>query len=750
MANSGETVPSPLTPGCEGAGSSTSEDEPQNIEIAGSDVDLFNFMNEIKRMYDHDVPNTQSDSSVDSDTRNHVDNSNSNGAANTFAFRNKNHLGDKMVDQGFEEEGGENNEENERFIDNFEARKLEIDKIEFEGETFESNKCYRIEDRVFAIVHFLRGVGEQSECTSAYCTEIIRFQDTVLERAQDTSDLLHIAPQSINEFVQRAGYKQEIQLAIFEEEEEDVENIPDWMYIGRERGSGSSFLFGFVDTSKTPERNGYRHTDRTCIDFFAGAGLASSGFEASGFKIIASIEKNKDAVRSYAKIHKAKAMEISSTEWKNSLNKENGRVAFCGTAKDFLIKYKNSRAFQEALGSIDLVILCPPCQGFSKENRLKGGKTEQNNNESLRILDAARLIRPKVLVFENVTGLWETNHIKQYFQKIVYGLMNMGYNVQVGILYAADFGDPQKRPRLILIASLSEIGLPVFPRRTHGQPFMSGDVSGTLIPYVTVKDALRPEEGKHPEKETPVTLERDPKRDPKPNEPARAVMASKSALHYCENRNYSLIENAILMGQAGAKFVARLVGIDNEKQRQIGNGVPMKLSKAIARAVNDVLDFNWVGVDDIASASTSTISETEENNELDLTTASSQTEENGEANAKNTNGQTEENGEADEKNMNTHTEENGDAEVTITSSSTEENDDVKVKNEAVAVKSEINIKNEAVVVKNEVAVKSEMHVKTEAGVKVEAKDEKETGANELVNVTNATDMIDLTDMSEMI
>ena len=501
-----------------------------------------------------------------------------------------------MPDQGLKGVSDQDVEDKQRFVINYENRIVEDDSIDFEDETFRKNDCFNLDDQIFGIKHFLH--DGNSECTSALCVELIEFSQTVLETVQDTSDMENLTPKNIGEFVQRAGSDKEIPLSDLkgEEEELDIEKLPNWMYIERQSGS-SSLLFGFVDISKKPIRNGLRKSRPKGIDFFAGAGLASRGFEASGCKIVASIEKNKEAVYSYARIHKASALDISSDEWTIILKEETGRVAFYGTAEDFLLKYEDNRAFRKALGTIDIVVLCPPCQGFSKQNIFKQGDVEQNNNESLRILKAAELIRPKVFAFENVLGLWEKKHIEDYFQKIVYGLMDMGYNVQVGKLCAADFGDPQFRPRLILIASLSQIGLPVYPRSTHGLPFVGNDVAGGLLPVVTVRDSLRQEEGKHPENERPINL--DDRRSP--NQPAGTVMASKSAPHYSENRLYSLVENSILMGQGGSEFVTKLEGNNASKQRQIGNGVPMRLTKAIGRAVMGPLEYNWVGVDDISA-----------------------------------------------------------------------------------------------------------------------------------------------------
>jgi site-specific DNA-cytosine methylase len=503
----------------------------------------------------------------------------------------------RMSDQSLNASNDEPDcDDQERFWIDFEDRILEQDSVDFEGTTYNKNKCYIVHDdqldtTIYGIKHFLR------DSNTALCVEIIDFKKTVLETVQDTSDIEYLGLDCIDEYIQRAGSEKEIRLSDMEEEVEEIKKLPDLMYVERQKGT-SALLFGFVDTSNAPSRNGLRSSSSRGIDLFAGAGLASRGFEASCCNIVASVEKNEDAVKSYSRIHNATEFEVSSDGWESIL-KRNGRVAFHGTVEAFLEKYMNTSELRKVLGFIDIVVLCPPCQGFSKQNIFKEGNVKENNQESLRILTVAEAIRPKVLAFENVLGLWEKDHIAEYFQEIVYGLVNIGYNVQVGKLCASDFGDPQLRPRLILIASLSEIGLPVFPKPTHGRPFRGDDVAGGLLPFVTVRDALKPEEDKHPENDEDNPVNDDGKAR-NPNQPSGTVLASKSAAHYSKNRFYSLTENAILMGQ-GADFVAKLEGDKKSKQRQIGNGVPMELVTAIGRAVHNILKWNWEGIDDVHS-----------------------------------------------------------------------------------------------------------------------------------------------------
>lgn len=495
-----------------------------------------------------------------------------------------------MGDQGLSQDDDNFEGESSRFQLPFEGRILEQDSVDWEGETFQKAKCYFVDNdnlddkrrddiSVFAIKHFLK--GDNTDCESALCAELVKFSKTVLETVQNTSDTVSLAPQNIGEYVVRAGHDKEISLVDLGEELED-EKLPDFEYFEKEKGA-SSRRFGLANTSK-PVRNGRRNSRLRAIDFYAGAGLASRGFEKVDFDIVAGIEKDSDAAESYSKIHGATLLDVTSMECLETFIRNPCKAIFHNTTEEFLTEYQKNKEFKRAIGPIDLVIFCPPCQGFSAENRNRQGNVEQNNRESLRMVDAAKLIRPKCIVFENVCGMWQKDFIEKYVKKIVYGLLHLQFNVQMGKLCAADFGDAQKRPRVIMIASLSQIGLPVFPRPTHGH---------SLIPFVTVGDALRCEEGKHPEDENPIYDDGE-QRDA--NLPAETVKASKSAPHYSENRRFTLVENAILMGE-GAWFVEKLVGNRAAKQRQIGNGVPRELAKAIGVALMGVLRFFWVEVD---------------------------------------------------------------------------------------------------------------------------------------------------------
>lgn len=95
----------------------------------------------------------------------------------------------------------------------------------------------------------------------------------------------------------------------------------------------------------------------------------------------------------------------------------------------------------------DLVLAgCPPCQPFSRLTRAEVREIPEFDHY-LRLLWT---IRPEWIVFENVPRMksWV-----ELWSKLQGRLSRMGYKSEVKIIDASDFGVPQRRQRLILVAS---------------------------------------------------------------------------------------------------------------------------------------------------------------------------------------------------------------------------------------------------------------------------------------------------------
>ncbi|MBJ9957584.1 DNA cytosine methyltransferase [Acinetobacter courvalinii] len=103
----------------------------------------------------------------------------------------------------------------------------------------------------------------------------------------------------------------------------------------------------------------------------------------------------------------------------------------------------------------------PPCQGFSTSNQRNRNSSNSKNWLFLEYLRLVKALKPEWVIFENVKGILETEK-GLFFNSIVQGFEQLGYGVQHFVLNSANFGVPQIRNRLFLIASLQkkEIKIP--------------------------------------------------------------------------------------------------------------------------------------------------------------------------------------------------------------------------------------------------------------------------------------------------
>lgn len=139
---------------------------------------------------------------------------------------------------------------------------------------------------------------------------------------------------------------------------------------------------------------------------------------------------------------------------------------------------------------IDLIVGGPPCQAFSTAGK-RGGFTDPRGNVFLRFIDIVGELLPRYVVVENVRGLlsaeYEVNGITikgGALYTIIEKLRSFGYHVSFNLYNSANFGVPQIRERVILIAHLGEGKLP------HLFPTNSEDPRYSLPGWSTVRDAF--------------------------------------------------------------------------------------------------------------------------------------------------------------------------------------------------------------------------------------------------------------------
>lgn len=128
----------------------------------------------------------------------------------------------------------------------------------------------------------------------------------------------------------------------------------------------------------------------------------------------------------------------------------------------------------------DLVIAGPPCQPYSAAGSRKGADDPRNLLPALLV--AIGKINPKAVVVENVPSLCAGSNTP-CFESFLTGLRNLGFCVDAKVLQAADFGVPQTRRRLFIVA-IKEIR-PAWPNPDFGQ-YPQGDQRK----WITVRQAI--------------------------------------------------------------------------------------------------------------------------------------------------------------------------------------------------------------------------------------------------------------------
>lgn len=158
------------------------------------------------------------------------------------------------------------------------------------------------------------------------------------------------------------------------------------------------------------------------VSLFAGIGGFDIAFKKAGFEIVWANDFDKYAVQTY----KANV----------------GNEIILGDILDL----KNN------IPSHDILCGGFPCQPFSTLGELKGFKDERGTL-FFHIIEIAKKHETKILVLENVKNLINHDN-KNTFNRMLKELRENGYDVVYQVLNTQDFGIPQRRNRVFIIAFL--------------------------------------------------------------------------------------------------------------------------------------------------------------------------------------------------------------------------------------------------------------------------------------------------------
>lgn len=161
---------------------------------------------------------------------------------------------------------------------------------------------------------------------------------------------------------------------------------------------------------------------KTAISLFCGAGGMDVGFQKIGFKVCWANDVDKDAYATY------------KTNF--------GDHVVHGDITTLLSQLKEHQ-------NVDCLFGGPPCQGFSVAGNMN--PNDERSKLVMSYMDAVKIVNPKLFVMENVKSLGTLAKFQGIRDELYRQAHNMGYQTELLILNAKDYGVPQSRERMFLI-----------------------------------------------------------------------------------------------------------------------------------------------------------------------------------------------------------------------------------------------------------------------------------------------------------
>jgi DNA (cytosine-5)-methyltransferase 1 len=308
------------------------------------------------------------------------------------------------------------------------------------------------------------------------------------------------------------------------------------------------------------------------VDLFSGAGGFSRGFKEAGFKVVLGVDINHDAVRTY------------STNFPEAVALEED------------VRHVSGEDITELVGRPDVVIGGPPCEAFTAANPFRMREPlerlyfDERGNLTLEFVRLVGELRPKTFVMENVPALAETKELRE---ALAYEFKRVGYEtIYFNFLNAEDYGNPSRRRRLFLS------NVPIRPQKVDREVTVweaIKDLSGRIDvpnnePYEVsekkLKRIARMEVWDHltmyrayGDRNIPLYVRLHP------DELAPTVLGNSRFIHPFEDRFLTVREQARLMSYPDDHV---FLGSRDEQYNQVGEAVPVALSKAIAEYLKGI------------------------------------------------------------------------------------------------------------------------------------------------------------------
>jgi len=302
------------------------------------------------------------------------------------------------------------------------------------------------------------------------------------------------------------------------------------------------------------------HPTMQSIEFCAGAGGQALGLEQAGFRHSALVEIEADF---------CKTLRLNRPQW---------------DVRTADMNLFDGRPFK----GMDLLAGGLPCPPFSVAGKQLGERDERNLfPAAIRLVDE---IKPKAVMIENVKGFLSPV-FEEYRLQLKRQFEKLGYKVDWRLLNASDFGVPQLRPRVVIVALRKEfVDAFDWPDvRPHNPP----TVGETLKDLMSANGWIGSELWARRANDIAPTIVGGSKKHGGPDLGPTRARAAWAALGV-EGR--SLAEAAPEPGFAGmprltVQMVARIQGFPDSWKffgrkttayRQVGNAFPPPVAKAVA------------------------------------------------------------------------------------------------------------------------------------------------------------------------
>lgn len=321
------------------------------------------------------------------------------------------------------------------------------------------------------------------------------------------------------------------------------------------------------------------------LSLFCGPGGLDWGFKKAGFEIALAVDQSAAAVNTHRR-------NFPRTR---SICADITKLGPAGVVAELLSVIPE--------GAKIGVIGGPPCQGFSRANNLSHAKDPRNVLPALYIKIVRELqahFSVEFVVFENVLGIKDRKHVRTY-DKVVTKLGEADFDVNEFQLSALDFGVPQRRERVILIATRASAGYSrVILEKRQGKQTVRQAIHHLDEPTFFKRGLSPGDIAVHPNHwtmnpksvrfDTPPELWK-PSRSFKRldwDDPSPTIAFGNREIHVHPSctRRLSIFEAMLLQGFPESYVIE---GNFSEQVEQVSNAVPPPLGQAVAEGIRQAL-----------------------------------------------------------------------------------------------------------------------------------------------------------------